>query len=333
MLLALRFVLVSLGSRPGFTYGTSDRFQRSEPQTPTWEATAQVLTSRPTIRPNSSVAVRGISGWVPVLVSTSLLAGCGHASKRTQVATPASHAEADERPFTIQPPVDLDVEHPNNAVVRVVSDVTCTGTLIAEDLVLTAHHCVAERDADGQVLNRDKPAEKFMVELGGDDLPWGEVQVKAVVSPDCGYISGNGDLAILVLSRKLVGVPTMVPRLDAPPISSEQVVPIGFGRCALSKSAIHRVERTGGKIARIEDGKFIAVASVCPGDSGGPVVSPGRSDVVGVVSASVMDGDEQTAGPSVFVRLDVWPELFSAALEIAAGASPNELPPFRSCQR
>jgi hypothetical protein len=249
------------------------------------------------------------------------------------VATPAAHSEAEDRPFTIQLPVDLDVEHPNNAVVRVVSDVACTGTLIAEDLVLTAHHCVAERDADGQVLNRDKPAEKFMVELGGDDLPWGEVQVRAVVSPDCGYVSGEGDIAILVLSRKLVGVPTMVPRLEAPPIASEPIVPIGFGRCALTRNAIHRVERTGGRVARIEDGKFIAIASVCPGDSGGPVVSPGRSDVVGVVSASVMDGDDMTVSPSVFVRLDVWPELFSAAREIAEGASPNELPPFRSCKR
>ncbi len=315
MLLALRFVLVSFCSRP------------------TWEATAPVLTSRPAPRTVSSVAVRGINGWVPVLVSTSLLVGCSHASKHAPIATPAAHSEAEDRPFTIQLPVDLDVEHPNNAVVRVVSDVACTGTLIAEDLVLTAHHCVAERDADGQVLNRDKPPEKFMVELGGDDLPWGEVQVRAVVSPDCGYVSGEGDIAILVLSRKLVGVPTMVPRLEAPPLASEPIVPIGFGRCALTRNAIHRVERTGGRVARIEDGKFIAIASVCPGDSGGPVVSPGRSDVVGVVSASVMDGDDSTVSPSVFVRLDVWPELFSAAREIAEGASPNELPPFRSCKR
>lgn len=315
MLLALRFVLVSVCSRP------------------TWEATAPVLTSRPTSRAVSSVAARGIRGWLPALVSTSLLAGCGHASKHAPVATPAAHSEAEDRPFTIQLPVDLDVEHPNNAVVRVVSDVACTGTLIAEDLVLTAHHCVAERDADGQVLSRDKPPEKFMVELGGDDLPWGEVQVRAVVSPDCGYVSGEGDIAILVLSRKLVGVPTMVPRLEAPPNASEPIVPIGFGRCALTRNAIHRVERTGGRVARIEEGKFIAIASVCPGDSGGPVVSPGRSDVVGVVSASVMDGDDTTVSPSVFVRLDVWPELFSAAREIAEGASPNELPPFRSCKR
>ncbi len=317
MLLDLRIVLVSVRSRLA------------------WEATANVLTSRPSIRSVPSAGARCIGGlsWVPVLVSTSLLAGCGHSTKRVPVATPASHAEAEDRPFTIQLPVDLDVENPSNAVVRIVGDVTCTGTLIAEDLVLTAHHCVTDRDADGQSLGRDKPPESFMVELGGDDLPWGEVQVRAIVSPDCGYVSGNGDIAILVLSRKLVGVPTMNPRLEAPPSASEPIVPMGFGRCALSRSAIHRVERPGGNIAQVQEGKFIAVASVCPGDSGGPALSPGGNDVVGVVSASVMDGDERTVAPSVFVRLDVWPELFSAAREIAGGMSPNELPPFRSCQR
>ena len=39
---------------------------------------------------------------------------------------------------------------------------------------------------------------------------------------------------------------------------------------------------------------FIAVASVCPGDSGGPAFSPDANEVVGVTSASVMDGDELT---------------------------------------
>ena len=220
-----------------------------------------------------------------------------------------------------------------NAVVRVVGDVTCTGTLIAEDLVLTAHHCVAERDADGNVLSRDRAPESLTIELGGDDLPWGEVKVRAVVTPDCGYVSGDGDIAILVLARKLVGVPTLSPRLEEAPTESERIHPIGFGRCALSRGPIHRIERSGGAISRVRSGEFVAVASVCPGDSGGPAFSPGRSDVVGVVSASVMDGDDQTDAPSIFVRLDAWRQLFSAAKEIANGMSASELPPFRSCQR
>jgi hypothetical protein len=282
-----------------------------------------------------SLGARLASGlpWATVFVSTSLLVGCGLAGKRTPVATPASHGQAEERPFSFQPPVDLDGEAKVNSVVRVVGDVTCTGTLIAEDLVLTAHHCVSERDADGTVQGRDKDPESLTIELGGDDLPWGEVKVRAIVSPDCGFVSGEGDIAILVLSRKLVGVPTLSPRLEAEPVMNERIYPIGFGRCALSRGPIHRIERTGGPIARVRTGDFIAVASVCPGDSGGPAFSESTSEVVGVVSASVMDGDEATAAPSIFVRLDAWRQLFAAANEIANGMSASELPPFRSCQR
>jgi len=270
--------------------------------------------------------------WATVFVSTSLLVGCGHTGKRAPIATPASHGYAEERPFNFQPPVDLNVEQEANAVVRIVGDVTCTGTLIAEDLVLTAHHCVAERDGDGNVIPHDKEPEKLTIELGGDTFPWGEVKVRAIVSPDCGYVSGEGDIAILVLSRKLVGVPTLSPRLEAGPTQGERIYPIGFGRCALSRGPIHRIDRPGGPIAKVRPGDFISIASVCPGDSGGPAFDPDSSEVVGVTSASVMDGDEATSAPSIFVRLDTWRQLFGAAKEIASGMSASELPPFRSCQ-
>jgi hypothetical protein len=46
----------------------------------------------------------------------------------------------------------------------------------------------------------------------------------------------------------------------------------------------------------------------------------------------VMDGDAETQGLSLFTRVDVWPALFSAAHEIANGASANELPPFGDCK-
>jgi len=51
-----------------------------------------------------------------------------------------------------------------------------------------------------------------------------------------------------------------------------------------------------------------------------------------VISASVMDGDENTADKSLFTRLDAWPQLFAAAQEISNGASPSELPPYGDCR-
>ena len=107
---------------------------------------------------------------------------------------------------------------PDEAVVHVVSKgVGCSGTLITNSLVLTAHHCVVERSTEGEILEKDLPANALEVELGGDYLPWGTVKVRALVTPSCGYQGGNGDIAILVLSRKLVGLGMMRARLTDPP--------------------------------------------------------------------------------------------------------------------
>jgi hypothetical protein len=242
---------------------------------------------------------------------------------------PAAKADQDQRPFRLLPPLEL--AKADDAIVRLVGEVTCSGTLVAEDLVLTAHHCVATRDEQGRTLRRDVDPEDISIELGGDYLPWGEVKVRAIVSPDCGYTAGDGDIAVLVLSRRLIGIPTLPTRVVDEPRSSEPVVPVGFGRCALSRDGIQRVRRVHTNIGAMAPSHFVAVASICPGDSGGPALSIERGDVLGVISASVMDGDENTAGTSHFTRLDAWPQLFEAARAIADGASPGEIPPFRSC--
>lgn len=225
----------------------------------------------------------------------------------------------------------MELTSSRDAVVRIVGDVTCTGTLIADDRVLTAHHCVAARDRKGAVLVRNKAPSEITVELGGDYLPWGEVKVRAVVAPECGYASGDGDIAILVLTRHLIGMPTSVTRIETRPERKDVITLEGFGRCALSPDGIHRVSREAGAIENVAPGHFVAPASVCPGDSGGPVYSI-RGDLIGVISASVMDGDEHTQGLSVFTRVDVWPQIFSAAQEVSLGASPGELPPFGDCR-
>jgi hypothetical protein len=257
--------------------------------------------------------------------------GCAATRKHAGSAVPAAKPDQEDRPFHLLPPFELATTE--DAIVRIVSDVTCTGTLIAEDLVLTAHHCVSARDDSGRTLRRDKDPEDISIELGGDYLPWGEVKIRSIVSPDCGYTSGEGDIAILVLERRLIGISTLTPRIEAGPARNELVDPVGFGRCGLSADAIHRVRRAGGRVESISASDFIADASICPGDSGGPAFSREGGDVVGVISASVMDADENTTGASYFTRLDKWPELFSAAREIALGASPSELPPYRSCPR
>lgn len=269
-------------------------------------------------------------GLVLGLAVVATSAGC--ALHRTGVAVrPAANANPDEtdpqRYFN--PPFQLAV--PEDAIVRIVGPVTtCSGTLIAEDLVLTAHHCVVELAAGDRYTKTILPPGDLQVELGGDYLPWGTVAVSHIVTPPCGEAGGAGDLAVLVLDHKLIGIVPYTVRLDQAPQRGETVDPAGFGRCALSPDGIHREVREGGPIQGIAPDTLGVVASVCPGDSGGPVFLRGSHEIVGVVSMSAMDGDEHTRSPSVVARVDAFRSLFAQARLIADGNNKAELPPL-SC--
>jgi hypothetical protein len=273
-------------------------------------------------------ALGALASGCALSVVLAVAGGCSSLAPRGPEATPAGK-EGEGRPVHIMP---FEGVAQRDAVVRVVGKdrVSCTGTLFADDRVLTAHHCVSERDARGRVLNRDMAPEDIQVELGGDDFPWGDVRVRAVVAPQCGFVSGDGDIAILVLERHLIGMPTSSARIEAVPQTKDIISVFGFGRCALSQRGIHRTPREPVEIDTVAPRHFEAVASICPGDSGGPVYNS-KMELVGVVSASVMDGDEETKGRSLFTRVDVWRQLFAAAHEISLGASPSELPPFGEC--
>ena len=259
-------------------------------------------------------------------LSALALSGCLRLPGQQGKTAPAAFREAPDAdqpeglPFALATPEDY--------VVRVVAgSVTCTGSLIDEDRVLTAHHCIAERGSNGEMLPKDVPAEALTVELGGDPFAWGEVGVRAVLAPTCGYAAGDGDIAILVLERKLVGVATRKARIDKPPVIGKKIEPIGFGRCVWTQATGGRAVRTGGAIAELSHRRFQLEASICPGDSGGPAVDVQSGDIVGVISAAEMDASDKTLGKSEFTRLDSWASLFTQAQLVVDGLSPNELPP------
>jgi len=226
----------------------------------------------------------------------------------------------------------LAVATDEDYVVRVVSGaVTCSGSLITEDRVLTAHHCLAQRGHQGSTLELDVAPEAVKVELGGDPFAWGQVGVRAIIAPTCGYSGGEGDIAILVLERRLIGMTTRRVGLGDPPQVGAAIEPIGFGRCYLGGSPGGRAIRTGGPIQEVWKRDFLLEASICPGDSGGPAVDLGSGDIVGVISEAVMDGDPDTRGRAEFTRLDAWRPLFTQAQAVVDGMSPAELPPVE-CQ-
>lgn len=270
----------------------------------------------------------GTSRWIFAALAVVLATGCGvglRSKSRVAYKPSADELAAEER--LLQQPFALAV--PEDAIVRIVGPImTCTGTVIQDDLILTAHHCLVERGPKGEFTKQNLDPSQIKVELGGDYFAWGEVNVRHIVAPPCGEAGGAGDVAVLVLTRKLVGLSTMQPRLDQPPKVGEEVSPVGFGRCALSADAIRRKDREGGPIRALTGETMHLDASICPGDSGGPVFAKGTREIVGIVSLSAMDHDERTRGPSVMARVDAYRRVFEHASLIADGMAPNELPPL-----
>lgn len=268
---------------------------------------------------------------VVLLLGASWLSGCASLGLQRGASKPAEPQPAalpqDPSRETNEPPdVALSIE--DDFVVRVVAgSVTCSGALIAPDRVLTAHHCVAARSPNGSIQQHDLDASSLRVELGGGHLPWGEVGVRAIVAPRCGHVGGEGDVAVLVLERPVRGVAVRAPELDQAPAEGAELMAIGFGRCAASGDGVYRKLRNGTPVTKVSSARFQLQAAICPGDSGGPVVSLNTGRILGVVSRSVMDADEATFGLTELTRLDAFRAVFASAALVAEGASVAELPP------
>jgi len=218
----------------------------------------------------------------------------------------------------------------------------CTASLVAENLILTARHCVGEVDSKtkDRMLSTHDPA-RIAIYVGSD----GPQQIAARQRPAARGTriftpAGQSlfpDIALVVLDRK-VDAPVAALRLNRGPTRSERVSVVGFGMTEENVNASVRMQRDVQVTAlapavtqyhKLNEGEFAFGEAACFGDSGGPAISPSTNAIVGVasrVNSGVASTDDQpnkicVGAEDVFTSLRPFKTLILQAFT-AAGATP-----------
>ena len=183
------------------------------------------------------------------------------------------------------------------------SAVTCTGTVIAPRVVLSAAHCSVVGRGTRFVLGPDAA------------LPIASATVLAVARhPGFRAGSSGSDYLLAYLDRDLPVLPLGV---GGPPSVGEVVQTVGYGRTAAATSGNTTRLWLSEQVREVGPDTFAVFSSgqhgMCMGDSGGPVLrmEADQPVVVGILSW----GDRDCTGTDVFQRPDVVQDWIRATIE------------------
>lgn len=233
-----------------------------------------------------------------------------------------------------------DYEHP--AVVGVSRSFagTCSGTLIAPNLVLTAQHCVMNTETEYVICGvtdfTSRIAPRFLMvttepEMNFQSRYYDGLQLR--VPPDTSELCGY-DVALLILDENIPEdeAEYIIPRIDIPVEPGEMYTAIGYGHTGDGfDSGVRRI-RTGQFVNCVGEDcpgitqttvrEWLGSEGVCQGDSGGPAL-----DVDGQVIGVVSRGPEG-CGATTYGSVPDWGEWLREVGEEAAELGNYEAPPW-----
>jgi hypothetical protein len=191
---------------------------------------------------------------------------------------------------------------------------TCSGTLIAPNLMLTAQHCIAstakfvvcDEASFGPPVDADRVMITTSTEMWSEDTVWRTAR-QVLAPPGDPDVCGR-DLALVVLSEPVPAeeATPLEPRLDEEVASYETYSAIGYGASGheLADSGFRRrrdglmVTCVGTSCASqgyVDGREWRGDHGICNGDSGGPAIDP-EGRVMGVTSRGPMGCDDPIYG-------------------------------------
>ena len=225
--------------------------------------------------------------------------------------------------------------------------ISCTGTLVAPNLIATALHCVTSSPLDHFDCQPDGTITAATVQAGaigplvapanvkiymGSPVDYSEPVAVGVKLFGTGSTQGcQGDLALIQVDHAL-DAPVASVRLDRMAARREQAYALGYGETDVVENRGYRLVRevqvidvgpssTAEALRTASPRTFVVGEGPCKGDSGGPAFSADTGALLGVFSLNENDDCSAVGIRNVYTSLSPYSKLILDAFD-KAGAEP-----------